>query len=218
MEELTVGSIIGGAFKKGGKNLLPILVNHLLWILTIWIPYINVGTTICILTLAAKVSKDETLSFTEIFNPVYRKRMGEVFLAGAFISMGVGIGMLFFFIPGIVIAIAWSLALLLIVDKELNPLEAINTSNTLTYGKKWTIFFGTLVVSIIIWVGTYIIMLIVNSIFRGTPLGSEFPMNLIVIPHPVGVIIQILLFAVTAAFTIGAAAQIYGTLVKKMQA
>ncbi|MBN2534435.1 MAG: hypothetical protein JXB88_16235 [Spirochaetales bacterium] len=218
MEELTVGSIVKGAFEKGTKNLVPILINYLLWLLTLWIPYINIGTTICILTLAAKVSKDEPISNTEIFNPVYRKRMGEFFLAGSFIGMGVGMGMLFFIAPGIVIALAWSLALLLVVDKELNPLEAINKSNTLTYGKKGTIFLGILVISVIIAVVTAIIMAIVNLVFKPTPLGYSFPMNLISMPHPVAFIIQLVIGAVLAPFSIGAWSIIYGTLVKKLEA
>ena len=46
MEKLSIGLIITGAFKKGFKNSLAIFVNGLLWVITIWIPYLNVGTTI----------------------------------------------------------------------------------------------------------------------------------------------------------------------------
>jgi hypothetical protein len=77
---------------------------------------------------------------TEIFDPKYRKYMGEFFLTSGLIGMGIGVGLVFFIIPGIVIALAWSLAILLVVDKGKNPTEAITMSNNCTYGYKKKIF------------------------------------------------------------------------------
>lgn len=136
MDNLTVGGIFTNSIKRGLQNLLPILVNTVLWILTLWIPYLNVGTSIGMMAgVVAKMSRGETISMTEIFNPVYRKRMGEFFLVVGLMFMGILSGFMFFIIPGYVIGIAWMLAPLFVVDKELNPLEAINKSNTVTYGK-----------------------------------------------------------------------------------
>jgi uncharacterized membrane protein len=61
---------------------------------------------------------------------------------------GIVAGMVLFVIPGLVIALAWSLALLLMIDKGLNPVEALTKSNQLTTGHKWTIFAAQLVVVI----------------------------------------------------------------------
>jgi len=58
--------------------------------------------------------------------------------------------MIFFIIPGVVIGIAWSLSLLLAVDKGINPVEAISKSNKATYGSKGTIFIAWLILSVII--------------------------------------------------------------------
>ncbi|HVP18459.1 MAG TPA: hypothetical protein VMU36_05630 [Spirochaetia bacterium] len=152
MAELTVGSIIAGGFSKGFKNVIPFTVNIILWALTVWIPYLNIGTTIGMATIAVKMGGSKTISAVEIFNPVYRKRMGEYFLTAALVYLGVLAGLIFVVIPGLVLAIAWSLSLLLVVGKELNPLEAMNQSNKLTYGRKWTIFGGEAILAIIAYV------------------------------------------------------------------
>jgi len=144
----------------GIKNLLPILVNVILWAVTIWIPYLNVGTTIGLVGLVLMASKGETISYTEIFNPQYRKYMGEFFLTCGFMVMGVIVGIIFGIIPGIVIGIAWSLALFLVIDKGKNPSEALALSNNLTYGYKWRIFFVTIIWAIIVSVAEAIVGLI----------------------------------------------------------
>jgi hypothetical protein len=138
INKLEVFQTIKEGVGSGFKNIGSILVNLLLWILTIWIPYLNVGTTIGLLAgIVTKVSRSEPLSPVEIFNPRYRKYIGEFFLTiplvlGAFLA-----GLVMVVIPGIVIGIAWSQALFLVVDKDKNPIEALALSNHLTYGNKW---------------------------------------------------------------------------------
>ena len=125
----------------GVANIVPIFVNVLLWVLTIWIPYLNVGTTIGLWAgIVSKASKGEAVPMTEIFDPKYRKYMGEYFITSGLIGIGVLAGIVFFIIPGIVINVAWSLALLLVIDKGKNPTEAITLSNNLTYGNKGRMF------------------------------------------------------------------------------
>ncbi|MDR2363782.1 MAG: hypothetical protein LBD65_05145 [Spirochaetaceae bacterium] len=139
-KKLQFSEILHDGLQIGTKNIVPIVVNALLWILTIWIPYINIGTTIGMLVgIVIKASKGESISMTEIFNPQYRKYMGEFFLTCGLVGIGTGIGFAFFFVPGCVIALAWTLAPLLVVDKAKNPMEAIFLSNKLTYGSKGTI-------------------------------------------------------------------------------
>ena len=153
MNELSVGAIVGNGVKQGLSSAGAIIVNVILWLLTVWIPYLNVGTTIGLsVGLVAKAGRGEPISPTEIFNPVYRKQMGDYFLVTALVSMGTSVAMLLLVIPGIVLSIAWGLATLLAVDKGLNPTAAMTKSNNVTYGKKWTIFFGVLVLSLIVGV------------------------------------------------------------------
>jgi len=140
-KKLAVVDTIKEGIAIGVKNIGPILVNVVLWGLTVWIPYLNVGTTIGLFVgIVSKASKGEVISMTEIFDPKYRKFMGEFFLTSGLIGIGVGTGIVFGIIPGIVIGIAWSLALLLVIDKGKNPSEALTLSNNCTYGNKGRIF------------------------------------------------------------------------------
>jgi len=125
----------------GIASMVPIFVNVLLWLLTFWIPYLNVGTTIGLwVGIVSKASRGEAIPMTEIFDPKYRKYMGEYFLTSGLVGIGIGAGIVFFIIPGFVIGIAWSLAQLLVIDKGKNPSEAITLSNNCTYGNKGRIF------------------------------------------------------------------------------
>jgi len=136
--KLSVIGTIKEGIGLGAKNMGPILVNALLWMITCWIPYLNVGTTIGLFTgVIAKSSKGEAISFTEIFNPDYRKFMGEFFLTSGLMAAGIAAASLLMLIPGMVICLAWSQALLLVIDKGKNPTEALVLSNKCTYGNKW---------------------------------------------------------------------------------
>ena len=106
MKGLTVGGIIAGGFSKGFRNVIPLAVNIILWLLTIWIPYWNVGTTIGLATIAIKMAKGTAISPVEIFNPTYRKRMGEYFLTVVLVYLGTLLGLVFMVIPGIALSLA----------------------------------------------------------------------------------------------------------------
>jgi hypothetical protein len=139
--KLAIIPTIKDGINIGSRNIGPILVNVLLYVLTCWIPYLNVGTTIGIsVGIIGKASRNEPISMTEIFNPQYRKYMGEFFLTSGLLYVGILAGFVLMIIPGYVIALAWSLATLLVVDKGKNPIEAISLSNKITYGYKRRIF------------------------------------------------------------------------------
>jgi len=141
VKKLEVIGTIREGIEIGVKNIGPILVNLILWALTCWIPYLNVGTTIGLFVgIVSKASRGEAIPFTEIFDPKYRRYMGEYFLTCGLVGLGVGIGLVFFIIPGYVIALAWYFAPILAIDKGKNPTEAISLSNSITYGNKWRIF------------------------------------------------------------------------------
>jgi hypothetical protein len=140
-QKLAVIPTIKEGITIGSKNIGPILVNVLLWMVTIWIPYLNVGTTIGLsVGIVSKASRGEIIPMTEIFDPKYRKYMGEFFLTSGLVGIGIAVGTVFAVIPGIVIGIAWSLAILLVIDKGKNPTEAITMSNNCTYGYKGKMF------------------------------------------------------------------------------
>jgi hypothetical protein len=167
MSDLRTGEIISYGLSHGLKNIASIAVNFLLWILTFWIPYLNIGTTIGLFVgIVAKSSREEQISFTEIFDPVYRKQMSSYFLVTGLVSAGTSVGLALFFVPGIVLSIAWMLAPLFAVDAEMGPMEAITRSNSVTHGKKAAIFWAFIVIGLITAVGALVLGLVFGLISR----------------------------------------------------
>ena len=121
-------------------NFLSLILVTVLYLITIWIPYLNVGTTIAMSSLPAEMAKGDAINPLFIFNGKYRRNMGEFFILMALMSGAIGVGFLFMGIPGLVISIAWSFAAVLFVDKDMSALDCLRESNRLTYGNKWRIF------------------------------------------------------------------------------
>jgi len=165
----------------------------ILWFLTIWIPYLNVGTTIGMVSLVVSIGKGSTLSPFEIFDGKYRKNMGEFFILISLIWLGVLAGYMFMIIPGVVIALAWSQAIYLLIDKGLNPMQAISLSNKLTYGKKWTIFGANLIIAILGLIAIFIVTWIIG-----------------IISETIAAIAGLLGYIILLTFSLSAAAYIYG--------
>ena len=148
--ELTVGGIISNAFKIGYGNFGLIIGATVLWLITIWIPYLNVGTTIALnIALVVALSKGEKFSAGDIFKGSYRKHMGELFILAGLFYIGYYLGLIFLVIPGIVIMYSWFLAFFFWFDKGMKPIEALRASNNATYGYKWKIFWGNLILTLI---------------------------------------------------------------------
>lgn len=143
------------AYSIAVKNALSIVIAILLWILTIWIPYINIGTTIALCTMPLALSRNRPISPTFIFDKRYRQFFGEFFLTGGLMLAGILAGALFCGFPAIVILISWSLAPMLVLDKGCNASEALTLSNKYTYGNKFLIFilFLALLISLGIILG-----------------------------------------------------------------
>ncbi len=118
----------------------------ILWILTFWIPYINVGTTIALYSLPVELSKGKIMSPTSIFDAKYRENMGEFFLLMGFMMMGIYAAMVFMIVPGIIVGLSWMLAMSLFIDKKLPPLQAIRKSAELMDGNKMAVFLGLMLI------------------------------------------------------------------------
>ena len=101
MKTLTFGDAFTTSFKLGMRQVLNITGAYLLWVLTIWIPYINVGTTIGLIQIQIDVGKGKTINPADIFNANHRAVMGKMFLLWSFMTTGIIIGLLFFVIPWI---------------------------------------------------------------------------------------------------------------------
>ncbi len=178
MKKLDFGQLLSSTVSIGLKNLPSLLGCVVLWALTIWIPHVNVGNTIAIITIPAALSKGKVISPLEIFDKKYFKYMGEYFLVSGLKSLILLPAMMFLFVPAIVLSIAYSLATLLVIDKGKGAAEALKLSNQLTSGNKWTIFLAQLVIMvaflIVFWLFSkiwsilgLIVMLLAMPLFLG---------------------------------------------------
>tara|TARA_Y100000996_G_C22476295_1_gene624277 strand:- start:319 stop:1008 length:690 start_codon:yes stop_codon:yes gene_type:complete len=167
LNTFSINDILSNSFSIGLNNALNILIALILWIVTLWIPYINVGTSIGLFYgIPIKLARGEKFDPTLIFNKEYRSVMGNMLLTGALGLFGILLGYLFLFIPGIILAYAWAFAGFLVLDKKMNPLEALHESNDLTYGKKWYIFGATTIITIVYYLVSFIWDLVIVFFFN----------------------------------------------------
>ena len=149
VKKLDFGETLKDSVAIGVKNAPSVIAAVALWLITIWIPYLNVGTTIAITLLPTQLAKGEIVNPLGIFDSKYRRYMGEFFITMGLMVFPIFIGVLFMVIPGIVLSLAWSLSYYFLIEKGKNPMEAIKASNDATYGSKWTMFFVMLVFCIV---------------------------------------------------------------------
>lgn len=140
MKKLNIMATIKDGLAIALVNYLSLVLTAALYLVTIWIPYLNVGTTIAMASLPAEMAKGNVLNPLFIFDGKYRKNMGEFFILSALMFGAIFVGFLFGVIPGLVISVAWSFAAVLFVDKDMDALSALRESNRITYGNKWRIF------------------------------------------------------------------------------
>ena len=149
-KRLDFATTLQDAIAIGLKNAPSVIAAVALWLVTIWVPYINVGTTIAITLLPTRLAKGEIVNPLGIFDSKYRRYMGEYFLTMGLMVFPILIGVLFMIVPAIVLSIAWTLSYYFLFEKGKNPIQAIKASNDATYGSKWTMFAVQLVVGIIV--------------------------------------------------------------------
>ena len=160
LKKITVSGVLQEGLGIGLKNAPSLVAAVILWILTIWIPYLNVGTTIAINTIPIELSKGKIISPLFIFDDKYRKYMGEYFTLVGLMLIAIIPAFMFMIVPGYIISLSWSLALFILLDKGIAPGEALIRSNKATYGYKWTIFFVYLALIVCLFILMYIFLLI----------------------------------------------------------
>lgn len=192
-EKLAFVPSLTDAFAIGTKNIASIVAAAVLYVLTIWIPYINVGTTIAICNLPVELSKGGVINPLSIFDSKYRHQMGEFILLYGVMIIGILVAACFMYFPAIVIGIAWSQAIYLLLDKQINWAQCLSESNKLTMGYKWKIFFLRLALCVPIMI----------LFFIGSALGSAL-----------GFIFCLLVFVLAIAVEISLDAVIYRELTR----
>ncbi len=134
----------------GIKNIGNLLLMAFLFMITFWIPYLNVGTTIGFYKNIIALSKGEEVEPTSIFKKENFKNLGDFFLLFGLQSAGIGAAAMFFFFPAIVVSLAWQFAMYFFLDKGTSPLKSLSLSYDVTLGEKWTLFFIYLACGVII--------------------------------------------------------------------
>lgn len=147
-KKLDFGETLKDSLAIGIKNAPSIVAVAVLFLLTCWIPYINIGTYIALTLLPTQLAKGEVINPLDIFDSKYRRYMGEFLITAGLMVLPIYIAALFLIIPAIVLSISWMLAFYFLLEKDKNPIQAIKASNDATYGSKWTIFFVMVVFGI----------------------------------------------------------------------
>lgn len=166
-KKLDFGKTLQESISIGLKNAPSIIAAVALWIVTIWIPYINIGTTIAIALLPTELAKGNIINPLGIFDSKYRRYMGEYLLTVILMILGIYAAMIFLIVPAIVLAISWSLSVYFLIEKGKNPMQAIKASNDATYGSKWAIFGVSLVFTVAVGIVWGIFMAICTAINSG---------------------------------------------------
>ena len=155
------------------KNVLSLILLVILYVLTVWIPYLNVGTTVGL--------------YKAIFDKDNFKFFGNMFLLLGFQTVGITAATAFMFVPGIILSIAWGFAMYLLIDKGVSPLKALTASYDITLGEKWRIFAINLLVGLIIG--------LVSGLFTLIPkVGFVFTILVVIVGCALAVAVEALMY------------------------
>ncbi|WP_323846353.1 hypothetical protein [Microbulbifer magnicolonia] len=107
--------------------------------------------------IGIKIARDEKTSATEVF--AHFDKLLPLVVANIILSILVTVGMFLLVLPGIYLAVAYMLTLPLIVDQNLGPWRALETSRK-AITKHWFAFFGFLIVAILLYLAGALPLLI----------------------------------------------------------
>lgn len=149
MEKLNFQKTLADGVSLGIKNIANLLLMAFLFLITFWIPYLNVGTTIGFYKNIIALSKGEDVVPMSIFSRDNFKNLGDFFLLFGLQTAGIGAAAAFLLFPAIVVSLAWQFAMYFFLDKGTSPLKSLSLSYDATLGDKWTLFFVYLACSIL---------------------------------------------------------------------
>lgn len=106
-----------------------------------------------------------------------RPRFGAAFGYNLLTSIGIGLGLVFFIIPGLLLFVRWSVGLPALLRENLGVSEAMGRSRDLTEGNRWRI----LGLALLIWVPFLLVMLLFGSLagaFGGEAMLGSLAFNM----------------------------------------
>ncbi len=169
------------------KNVLSLILLVILYVLTVWIPYLNVGTTVGLYKAVIAMSRGEVVDPVSIFDKENFKFFGNMFLLLGFQTVGITAATAFMFVPGIILSIAWGFAMYLLIDKGVSPLKALTASYDITLGEKWRIFGINLLCGLIIG--------LVSGLFTLIPkVGFVFTILVVIVGCAFAVAVEALMY------------------------
>ena len=99
------------------------------------LPVISFGADL----LNLRAIRDEKIDFQEMFSG-FKKNYLNIILANLLTFAIVGLGIAFLIVPGIILAVRLAFVPYLVMDKNLEPVAAVEKSWNMTKGHGWTIF------------------------------------------------------------------------------
>ena len=144
-DKLSFSQTMSDGFSSGFRNCLSLIGAMILYILTIWIPYINIGTTIALSTLPLLYARGESFNPLIIFESHYRREMGQYLLLMVFKNSAIMVSLIFMFFPSLVMTFSYLLSTFFLIEEGQDPISSMKLSNQATYGSKWTMFGVVLV-------------------------------------------------------------------------
>ena len=102
------------------------------------------------------------------------------------LGLAVGVGVVLLIVPGVVLALAWSVAFPALTLEDRGIFDSFRRSAALTRGKRWSIFL----LSFIVWLVAFIIELVLLAAFGGFQglLSPQPPLAATVVSQLLGVI------------------------------
>jgi hypothetical protein len=91
-----------------------------------------------LMTIVLRLARGENYTFADLF--ASSRFFLPIFAVNVLVGVGCAIGFLFLIVPGVFLALAWSQSVLLVVDKDLGPIEALSKSFEITAGHRMNIF------------------------------------------------------------------------------
>jgi len=116
-------------------------------VLAVWNAYVSLGVMKYMIALI----RGKKMDYMEIFNNM--DKFGTFILVYFILAIGVGLGLVFFIIPGVIIGLMYGMSILLVADGKANGLEAFNMSAKMMEGHKMELFIYMIVTGVAVLVG-----------------------------------------------------------------
>ena len=135
--------------------------------LLLFIPVISYGSNL----LYLRGMRNDKIEVQEIFSG-FKKNYLNIILANLLTFAIVGLGFVFLIVPGIILACRLSFVSLLVMDKNMEPVAAVEKSWEMTKGYGWTVF-GIGMMAIPVFIGG-ILFFVVGIIFAIIWISAAF--------------------------------------------